>query len=94
MSLLSSLKSKLHHKHATRAQQKQAHAQEKQRQQDAKRQKDPNGLLKMALKSGVRRLSFTAADPGRFYTAHPTEDAHNDPWREKGAEEGRAYEAT
>ena len=40
---------------------------ETQRQQDLQRQKNPQGLLEIALRRGIRRHSFTVADPGRFY---------------------------
>ena len=65
-----------------KSQQKQQRAQERQKEQDFQRQKNPNGLLEIALEGGrFRRRSFTAADPGRFYKGN----THTDPWK---AEEG------
>lgn len=43
---------------------------EKLRKLDEQRQGDPNGLLNIALKEGVRRDGFTAADPARHYKDH------------------------
>ncbi|KAK3686857.1 hypothetical protein LTR37_019409 [Vermiconidia calcicola] len=60
---------------------KQQRRQEKERQRDRLRQTDPDGLLKIALKPGPRRQSFTAADPEKFY-------------REKGQWERNAAEET
>ena len=51
-------------------QQKQDRVQEKQVKQDLQRQTNPNGMLELALKGGVKRHSFTAADPARFYQEH------------------------
>jgi hypothetical protein len=73
-------------RHQKKHEQKQVRAQEKQQQQDFQRQKNPNGLLEIALTSGWRRESFTAADPGTFYKGHQHEnDAGNDPWKDGGA---------
>ena len=47
--------------------QKLKRQQEKQQREDNLRQTDPSGLLKITLKPGLRRESFTATDPGKFY---------------------------
>lgn len=47
--------------------QKRSRRVEKQNKQNTLRQKDPEGLLKIALKPSPRRKSLTAADPARFY---------------------------
>lgn len=78
MALLSYFKSKPHD--LDNADSKKRKQQEKQQGQDEQRQKNPNGLLEIALKSGFRRQSFTAADPSRFYQGHKhTTDAENNP---------------
>jgi hypothetical protein len=53
---------------------------EKQDREDALRQNDPNGLLKIALQRGPRRRSFTATDPGKYFSSegHWTEKKSDD----------------
>ena len=83
MSILSSLMSRVTNKNSGTLQRKQAQHQERLQQQDDQRQKDPNGLLKIALKGGVRRQSLTIMDPGWFYKLHPKDHAEYSPRKDK-----------
>ena len=51
-------------------QQKQERKLETEKQHDQKRQREPNGLLDLALMRSFTENSFTATDPGRFYRGH------------------------
>ena len=87
MSLLSCFKPK--HQAPDNTDTQKRMPQEKQLQQDAQRQKNPIGLLEIALKSGWRRQSFTAADPGKVYKGHKrTADVEIDPWKYGGVRKG------
>ena len=64
----------------TKRVEKEQRRDKQERERDALRQTDPEGLLKIALESGWRRRSFTAADPGKFYrkAGHWAQNDQND----------------
>lgn len=65
------------------AQKKEERKRQQKMQQDQQRQKNPNGLLELALNRPFSRNSFTAADPGRFYIGHTHAHGTDDPWNKQ-----------
>lgn len=63
-----------------RKQEKQERKRQMEKQHEQQRQKNPNGLLELALSRPFSTNSFTAADPGRFYQGHGHAGGE-DPWK-------------
>ena len=65
---------------------------DKLRKLDEQRRYDPNGLLGIALKNGVRRDSFTAANPARYYKDHVQKAAAEEAAARQRSQEQQGYE--